>query len=374
MNSRLFRSFFLAGFECAGQQLRGPERRLDLTRSTAHDRFAATDFALCVEFGLRAARDGFRWPLIESRPGRYDWSTARAALAAAEASGVEVIWDLCHYGVPAGMDIWSLRFVERFAAYAREAALLVRNESAMKLRFCPINEISFWSWAGGDVAYMGPFERQKGPALKRQLVRATIAAIDAIRLVDPQAEIVSAEPAIRVRAQPQHPEQIEQAAAMERAQFEATDMILGLSAPELGGRASLIDIIGINFYPHNQWFPGGAAIPLGSYAYRPFREILADWAQRYSLPVLIAETGAEGSARAAWLHYMCDEARAASEAGHLVVGLCLYPILDYPGWDDDRLCPAGLFGMPDEVGRRRVDGPFAAELRRQQALLAEFGG
>jgi hypothetical protein len=118
---------------------------------------------------------------------------------------------------------------------------------------------------------------------------------------------------------------------------------------------------------------GGAPIPLGSYAYRRFSEILAEWAERYRLPVLIAETGAEGAARAAWLHYMCDEARAAMARGHPVVGLCLYPILDYPGWDDDRLCPAGLFSMPDEAGRRRADGPFAAELRRQQAILAEVG-
>ncbi len=150
-------------------------------------------------------------------------------------------------------------------------------------------------------------------------------------------------------------------------------MILGLSAPELGGRAGLIDIIGINFYPHNQWIAGGGPIPLGSFAYRPFRDILGEWAERYRLPVLIAETGAEGSARAAWLHYMCEEAGAAIARGHPVVGLCLYPILDYPGWDDDRLCPAGLFGMPDQTGRRHVDGPFAAELRRQQALLGEVG-
>jgi beta-glucosidase/6-phospho-beta-glucosidase/beta-galactosidase len=340
--------------------------------STAHDRLAVSDFALCAQFGLRAARDGFRWAVIERRPGHYDWSTARSVLAAAAANGIDVIWDLCHYGIPAGLDIWSARFVDRFAAYAREAALLIHNESDMKPRFCPINEISFWAWAGGDVAYMAPFARQKGSALKRQLVKATIAAIDEIRAVDPSAQIVSAEPAIRVVARPNCIEDIERAAALDRAQFEATDMILGICDKELGGRPDLIDVIGINFYPHNQWLAGGGAVPLGSYAYRPFSEILGDWARRYRLPVMIAETGAEGSARPAWLHYICDETREAMSRGHQVVGLCLYPILDYPGWDDDRLCPAGLFTLPDQTGLRSVNGPLAFELGRQQAIFGEI--
>ena len=42
-----------------------------------------------------------------------------------------------------------------------------------------------------------------------------------------------------------------------------------------------------------------------------------------------------------------------------VEGVCLYPILDHPGWDDDRLCPNGLLGHDPGAGARTVHGPLA---------------
>ena len=61
--------------------------------------------------------------------------------------------------------------------------------------------------------------------------------------------------------------------------------------------------------------------------------------------------------------------RAALLDGVPVQALCLYPILDYPGWDNDRVCAVGLFSMPDQTGERTVCSPFAEELRRQQGIL-----
>jgi hypothetical protein len=86
--------------------------------------------------------------------------------------------------------------------------------------------------------------------------------------------------------------------------------------------------------------------------------------------VLVAETGAEGTARAAWLHYVASEVRAALEDGVPVEGVCLYPVVDYPGWENERNCEVGLFCSPDADGRRGVHGPLADELRRQQEILA----
>jgi hypothetical protein len=96
--------------------------------------------------------------------------------------------------------------------------------------------------------------------------------------------------------------------------------------------------------------------------------LLADCHDRYGRPLLIAETGAEGSARAAWLHYILQEVRGARAGGADVTGVCLYPILDYPGWDNSRICPAGLFGNADAAGMRQADPNFLAELQRQQAF------
>src|SRR5690606_24337765 len=105
----LFSSFFIGGFECSTQRRRDG-RRLDLIAATRHDRFVAQDYALSVEYGLRTLRDGLRWHLIEPAPGRFDWSSFLPMLRAARDADVQVIWDLCHYGWPDDLDIWSPAF------------------------------------------------------------------------------------------------------------------------------------------------------------------------------------------------------------------------------------------------------------------------
>lgn len=57
------------------------------------------------------------------------------------------------------------------------------------------------------------------------------------------------------------------------------------------------------------------------------------------------------------------------EAGVPIVGICLYPVTDYSGWDNDRACEVGLFCTADEAGERRGYRPFADELKRQQMLF-----
>jgi hypothetical protein len=89
--------------------------------------------------------------------------------------------------------------------------------------------------------------------------------------------------------------------------------------------------------------------------------------------LLVAETGEEGEARVSWLRYVGEEVRAARRAGVPVHGTCLYPILDYPGWDDDRHCHAGLWGVADARGEREVCQPFARELKAQGELFRREG-
>lgn len=364
-----FRSVFLAGFECSTQR-RADGRRLDLLAATGHDVHALADYRALAAHGIRAARDGLRWHRIETAPGRYDWSSALPMIEAASEAGIQVVWDLCHYGWPDDLDIWSDAFVTRFAAFAAAAARLVRAASGESPFFCPVNEISYFAWAGAEMGRIGPLATGQGAALKRQLVRASLAGMRAVRAVEPTARFLHAEPAIHVVGDP---ESEAAAAAYREVQYEALDMIGGRLAPELGGGPDLLDVVGVNFYPDNQWVHGGSTIPLGHHAYRPFREMLAEVHARYRRPLLVAETGAEGTAKAAWLHYVCGEVRAARAAGVPVLGICLYPILDYPGWDNDRPCTVGLFHTHDPTGRRDLDRPLAEELGAQQARFAAEG-
>ena len=82
-------------------------------------------------------------------------------------------------------------------------------------------------------------------------------------------------------------------------------------------------------------------------------------------------TGAEGEARASWLRYLGEEVRGAIRSGVPVAGICLYPIMNFPGWEDNRHCHNGLWDYPDEAGAREIHEPLA-EVLLEQSKLPEF--
>jgi hypothetical protein len=361
----LFTSFFMAGFEASSHR-RKDGRRLDLIAGTRHDDFAFQDYRRCAELGLTTLRDGLRWHLIESRRGIYDWSSWRPMLRAAAAAGVRVIWDLFHYGSPDFLDIRTPEFVQAFAQFCAAATRVHADEIGEPPLFCPMNEISFLAWAV-EVGYFPPDEVEDPGAFKRQLARIAIAGADAVRRVDPRARFAWAEPLIHIAPRHLESEEVEAAEIRRQGQFEAYDMLMGRSSPELGGRSDLVEVVGLNFYPHNQWYLEGPTIPMGHHEYRAMADMLVEAHQRYGKPIYIAETGAEGSGRPAWLHYVCDEVRAGVERGVEVEGICLYPVTAYFGWDNERHCDVGLLSLPDGLGRREVYAPLVAELERQRA-------
>lgn len=366
----LFRSFFLGGFECSTHRLSGG-KRLDLIAATSHDALAASDYTLLQRHGMRAARDGVRWHLVEATPGKYDFSSLTPMLRAAREAGMQVIWDLWHYGWPDGLDIWSPAFVDRLAGFARAFAEVASRESPSAPYVAPINEISFFSWAGGEGGIFDPFAKGRGDAMKAQLIRASIAAIEAMWSVNPAIRIFQIDPIINVIAHPDRPEDAGRAEAYRRSQFEAWDMLSGRARPELGGKPEYLDVIGVNYYIHNQRIHDGEMLEPSHPRYRHVREMLAEVHARYRRPLFIAETGIEDEARPAWLRHMGNEVRAAMSAGVPIEGLCLYPIVNHPGWDDDRHCHNGLFDYPDPTGARAVYQPLADELARQAALIEQ---
>jgi hypothetical protein len=367
----LFDSYFLGGFECSTHRPRHG-KRLDLLAATGPNQAVAEDYQWMVRHGIRTVRDGVRWHLIETSSSRYDWSSFLPMLHASRDVGVQVVWDLCHYGWPDDLDIWSPAFVERFSHFARAVAELIHNETEVIPFYCPVNEISFWAWAGAEVALFNPFARGRGAVLKDQLVRAAIGAIEAIWSVDPRARIVHADPVIHVLPRADRPQDRKQAEVSRQAQFEAWDMLSGQLSPGLGGHPTYLDILGINYYPNNQWFLGGGTIELGQPLYRPFQDILSEVDRRYERPLFVAETGAESVARVPWVAYVTREVHAAVEIGIPIEGICLYPIVDYPSWDNERHCEVGLLGPLDHQGKRAVYQPLADELSRQQIIFEDL--
>jgi len=365
--SETFDSFFQAGFECSSHRRRDGVR-LDLIRATGHDRHVLNDYRQCHELGFRTLRDGLRWHLIEKSPGKYDWSSWLPMLEAAEEVGLQIIWDLFHYGSPDHVDQASEDFPQRFTDFAVAALELRESISRRAPTICPLNEINFLSWAidDGYFPHVGPDQRGW---FKRQLVKAGIASARAIKERWPDSIIIWAEPLIHIAPHDQRRKTIRAAQDNLQGMYEAYDWILGLGEPEFGGDPSLADVVGLNYYPHNQWYFGGPTIPMGHHEYRPLADMLVEFSERYGKPVFLSETGAEGTGRPAWLHYVCDEVRDARARGVRVEGICLYPITAYPGWDNSRHCDVGLFSSIQSDGSRHVYEPLRAELERQREIM-----
>jgi hypothetical protein len=371
----LFRSFWIAGFECSCH-INSAGRRLDMTAALRHDQLAAEDYAMLASVGIRTARDGIRWHLVD-RGGRYDFSSFAPLVKAARDRDVQVIWDLCHYGWPDDLDIFSGAFLDRFARFSAAVARYLREESDDVLWFAPVNEINFFAWAATrDLMY--PYAWGRDGELKRQLVRAAVVSAEAILTVEPRARLVYPEPVIHNVPPKNQPDLTEPARRQHDSQYEAWDMIAGRTAPELGGDPRYLDVVGVNYYAANQWeVPGGRKLnwDAGSDDPRwvPLPDLLAEVYQRYQRPIFMAETSHYGTGRAAWLREVAEGVEQARARGVPMEGVCLYPILDRFDWEDPtHWHNSGLWDFADYANRRcqRVLNPeYATELARAQTRL-----
>ena len=328
----------MAGFECSTHRT-SDGRRLDLVAQTGHDVLAQNDFSLVKQYGMKTVREGLRWHLIESKRGTYDWSSVDSIVLAAQHEGTEIIWDLMHFGFPDWVNPYHPDFPSIFGNFAE--AFAKRVESAAL--YVPINEISFLSWAAGDAQYMYPWSTGRGGDLKRALCAAALMATEAIRSVDQRALIMAIEPMISVK--PFSALDLPNAQRIDEAQFEAIDMLLGIAHPDLGGSIDMVDIIGVNHYPHSQWYsnPERSVIDWKSADWTALSILLRRVYERYRKPLLLAETGTEGELRAPWFNYIASECQKAHYANIPIMGICLYPILSHEAWTGERFCHNGLF-------------------------------
>jgi hypothetical protein len=353
--------------------------RLDLIAATQHDVQAAADYRLVRAVGMATVRDGVRWPSVE-HGGSYDFSSFIPMLQAALAEEVQVIWTLCHYGWPDDLDVFSAAWVDRFARYCGAVARIVADHTDQVPLYSPINEISFLCWAAGDVGgFIHPHARERGNELKRQLVRGAAAGIEAIWNVDRRARIVHVDPVIKVFPRRDRPDLVAEALQYDQSQFEAWDMLSGRTEPQLGGRPEYLDVMGLNFYHSNQWEHGGDRLRWEDEPrddrWVPLHQLLAGLYQRYQRPICLGETSHFGSGRARWVREIGKEIAAALRAGVPVEGVCLYPVIDRPDWEDaNHWHNSGLFDLlhqPDGTLRRVLNEEYAGALCEAQATITD---
>jgi beta-glucosidase/6-phospho-beta-glucosidase/beta-galactosidase len=372
----IFPTFFLSGFECS-TFLWKDKRRRNLTCETQHDTHAREDYGILRELGIAISREGIPWPLVD-KGGEYDFSSIDPMIDAMNQAQVLPIWDLCHYGYPEDLDPFSEQFTARFASYCRAAARYVVPRLRGPYFFTPINEITFFSFCGGEWGWVAPYRtsREDRHRLRLSLCEAAIAGVKAIREVEPAARMIHIDPLVQVVAPRDRPDQI--AAADHETYvdtFLAWDIICGKENPELGGSPEILDIVGANNYsfgqmeyrehgPHQALDPGDDRV-------KSLCELLRRVWERYRRPMIIGETSGMGHGRAAWLKDVMEESLAAVNEGIDLHAICLFPAVDMPDWHTGKWLNNGICDLVNEQGdlRRVLHEPYVEELRRWQKEL-----
>jgi beta-glucosidase/6-phospho-beta-glucosidase/beta-galactosidase len=387
-----YRSFWMGGYEGA-DHVNALGQPLDMACATGHMRHLETDYARAHRVGLRSVRESIGWRLSEPEPGRYELDRAHRMASAARACGLQIVWTFMHYGTPPDVSLLDDEFIERFARFAAAAAQRLAPLSMEAPVYNLINEIGFLAWAvsatnlihpyRGDPQETGERTAESGYRIKRRLVRAGLAAMAAVRRVDPRARFLHVEPVVHVVAPADRPELAAAAAEVCGYQWQVWDMLAGRMDPELGGHAAALDLLGANHYHSGQWevqTERRLHWHLGDARRKPLSALLRDVWLRYRRPVVIAETSHVGAGRAAWLDEVASEVRTALDEGLPVQGLCLYPLIDRFDWNNPtHWHRSGLWDAGDVLAhgssaadQRILKADYAAVLQRWQGRLTPF--
>jgi beta-glucosidase/6-phospho-beta-glucosidase/beta-galactosidase len=339
-----FSSFMMAGFECTYALIDSQRKfRLDLLAASKHDEYCREDYHLIREIGATTVREGLAWHQIDQGSNQYDFSRFEKMMEIGKEEKVQQIWDLNHFDYPDYLDPFSDAFVKQYGEYARRAWEVIRKYQEGTIFLVPLNEISFYSWFGADSGWWAPFKKgfKNGFAFKKQLVRAAIAAMDAIWSEDTDVRFIHVDPIMRRIPRLPTTAEIKKSTAQFNTEirYQAWDMLAGKIYPEVGGDPKYLDMLGINYYMVNQeWITispltnkvYNVMIPLDSPDRVTFDVILDEIYQRYKRPMIISETGSHGEFRVGWWERILTEVDMALEKGLPIYGVCSYPTVDKP--------------------------------------------
>lgn len=329
-----FNSFFMGGFECA-DHINRSGKRINLLYETQHELRAEQDYKLLVSLGIKVVREGICWSKIETAPYVFDFSSLGSRMEASEKMDIQIIWDLCHFGYPDGLIPTHPEFCPRFMALCRSFTLFHKKKTSQPLMVVPVNEISFLSWHSGDMRGTVPFAINSGFDIKYHLCKAAIEGIKVLKQTDEECTILIVEPLVKVHPGDDNvsPEEIEE---LNDLQYQALDIIAGRLCPELDGSPDLFDFVGVNYYYNNQWDHLNVTLPWPPVdkKFTPLSNLLLKAYYRYNKPLLLSETGHFGDLRPQWLAEITLECNRALFLGVDLRGICIYPVIDRPDWDN----------------------------------------
>ncbi len=355
------------------------------------------DCADVAAAGAGVLRYGMPWQRTEVEPGVYDGTLWDRALAAAGAAGLEVVVDLCHFGLPdhlcgpgsEGGGFSDPVWVDAFLSYVE--AFLARYPGPRW--FTPVNEpittafcSALWgAWNDG----LSSIEDYGRTLVLCELADATAAAM--IR-ADRPAAFPCAE-ALQVPALV-HPSRAEEAETLLSQWFAALDLrtghpldasaetlLAGVPDEWLDRLEEVADptgvIIGHDIYPVSVQQFAALDQPASELsiddrvaAWESFARRCAD---RYGLPIWVAETSnlsLEPDEGPAWLDALAAACARLRAGGVDVRGICWYSRGDQLDWDAALVPPAGEVTRVGLYDMQRRPRPSFDAFRRLAALGA----
>ena len=334
-----FSSFWMAGYECTDQQ-NAFGNRVDFLNVTGHLQRLDNDYQDLALFNIQTVREGIRWSFVEKQPYQYDWSTVAVMIESGKRNNIQQVWDICHFGFPDDLTPLHPMFARRFAALCRAFVKFYRSVNPTEtLIVTPINEVSFISWLGGDARGTSPYCTNQGWEVKYGLMKAYIEGIEAMKAEDPTIRIMTTEPLVNmVPPMNATPKDIAFAKMAHQNQFQSVDILCGRICPELRGKPEYLDILGFNYYYNNQWVAGTSNfLPWlnedNDPRWLPLHSLLQQAYRRYRRPIVLSETSHPQEDRPKWIHFITHQCITALQQDVPLWGVCWYPIVDRPDWD-----------------------------------------
>ena len=308
------------------------------------------DFALARALGVSALRFGPAWYRTNPAPGRYDWSSADDQMEWLRTSGISVIADLCHFGVPDWIDGFRDPTLPiHLAAYAREFA----QRYPWIRHFTPVNEIfvaanfsSMVGWWNECATGTAAFGRAIG-----NLAMAHELAVDAILKVRPRSIIVQTESFERFTPGDSSLGAMVQSRFWNEARFAALDLTLGHEPSPVvcdmlvSGGMTTADFaylrnrggrgrrwIGADYYVTSEQLVWGDGWKRQSPDRLGLAAIATEYHDRYRLPLMLSETSRVASRAVEWLGEQWRETSRLAFAGVPVNGFTWFPLGDVIDW------------------------------------------
>lgn len=369
-----FRSFWWAGFECA-DHVNAFGNRVDMIDLTGHNKRLREDFLNVKSLGIATVREGIRWSRVERKAFTYEWTEVEEVIRTSQEINLQIIWDICHFGFPDDLTPLHPMFARRFAHLCKAFVEFYRGIVPNgELIVTPINEVSFLSWLGGDARGTSPYCVNLGWEVKYALMRAYIEGIEGMKEVDPTVKILTTEPLVNiVPKDPADARCAAQAHERHEEQYQVLEILTGKMCPELRGKPEYLDMVGVNFYYHNQWtneehefLPWGDTPPHPKW--KPLSFLLQEVFLKYGRPIVITETSHPGADRLPWLRMVAGQCEAVRSIGLPLYGCCIYPVIDRPDWDfpGNEWHHSGLWDIHNPATQERIPMEDLLEFVKEQ--------